>query len=552
VVGGKRLLELHRRLYEANERRIRDLVATPRRFTRQDLDRYESDLARSIPADWTASTPVVLRAAIRNAQVLLVGDYHSREQGQRGFLRVLRSTRTRNLIVGLEFVSARYQKAVDDYVGGRIGDDVFLRRMEYARSWPSYQVWPHFRPIFQHAADRKARVVALDCPPSECGSVWSRASFAAWRIAEALRESPDAKVAVLMGEAHLAPGHLPAEVRRALDRLGLDPRILTLHQNLDGVWFELLERGLVDRVDVVRLAPDRFVVPASTPVAAQASFLQGMTGEEGGAGGDRRAVRRQFLHYVKSLARFIGVRVEAGLLEGVTVCGPGDLEPVDALAARLHPEEAKLLARHVEEGESLCMPDHGLVYLSNLGPTHVGEEAAHFLKARLAGGPMPGDPVDFTYGRILHEALGYFGAKIFNPKRKPPSESLLRRVRKETRDGRTDEVGPEMAVAVQLASWHRARQWRKSFARDTFDLHLRALGLPGGLGDLGPEVLGPAVHLLGYELGERIYCAFRSGALPAARLRALYRADLEAPGVAFERFHALATTLRSIRLPARF
>lgn len=552
MVGGKRLKDLHRRLYEANERRIRELVSTPRRFTRNDLDRYEADLARSIPDDWTASTPVALRAAIRGAQVILVGDYHSLKQSQRGFLRVLRAIRSRRLIVSLEFVSARYQRAVDDYVKGRIADQAFLRRTEYSQSWPSYQVWPHFRPLFQHAAARKAQVVALDCPAAECGSVWSRSSFAAWRIAEAVRENPDAKVAVLMGEAHLAPGHLPAELARAFARLGLSPRVLTIHQNLDPLWFALLDRGLLDRVDVVRLAPDRFVVPVSTPVAAQASFLQGMSGEDAGEAEDRRAVRRQFLHYLKTLGKFIGVRVDAAMMAGVTVCGPGDLEPVDALSARLPAEDASLLARHVEEGESLCMPDHGLVYLSSLGPTHVGEEAAHFLKARLASGEMPEDPVDFTYGRVLHEALGYFGAKIFNPKRKPPTESLLRRIRRPSPQGDGDDITPEVTVAVQLVSWHRARHWRKSFTRDSFDLHLKALGLSGGLGDLGPEVLGPVVHLLGYEMGERIYCAFRAGTLPAARLRALYRTDLEAPGVAFERFHALATTLRSIRLPARF
>ena len=33
MVGSLQLRELHERLYEANERRIRELVSTPRRFT---------------------------------------------------------------------------------------------------------------------------------------------------------------------------------------------------------------------------------------------------------------------------------------------------------------------------------------------------------------------------------------------------------------------------------------------------------------------------------------------------------------------------------------
>ncbi len=552
MVGSRQLRELHERLYEANERRIREMVSTPRRFTRQDLDRYEADLAASIPSDWQPSTPVALRMAIRRARIILVGDYHSLKQSQRGFVRVLRAIRSKNLTVGLEFVSARYQKAVDDFVGGRIQDDVFLRRTEYARSWPSYQVWPNFRPIFEHAQKRKARILALDCPASECQTVWSRSAFAAWRIAESIRESPANKVAVLMGEAHLAPNHLPLELARALERLGIRASILTIHQNLDPLWFDLMERGLQDSVDAVRLAPDRFVVPVSTPIAAQASFLAAMSGEEAAEAGDRAAVRREFARYLAALARFVGVRAH-GILDGVTVCGPGDLEPVQALHARLDPETFKMILRHVEEGESLCLPSLDLVYLAHLGPTHLGEEAAHFLKSRLASGDMPDDPSDFLYGRSLHEAIGYFGAKVFNPKRKPPSESLLRRVgRNGQAESGMDDLSPELAVAVQLTAWHRTRQWRRTFTPDSFDLHLKALGLHGGLGDLGPELLGPVVHLLGYELGERLWTAFRAGLIPDTTVKDLFLANLEAPGAAFGLWHGLASTLRSIRLPTRF
>ncbi len=554
MVGSRRLLELHRRLYEANENRIRELVSTPRRFTRQDLDRYEADLANSIPDDWKPSTPAALRAAIRRARVILVGDYHSLAQSQKGFVRVLRAIRARHLTVGLEFVSARYQKAVDDYVAGRICDETFLRRTEYARSWPSYQVWPNFRPIFEHARRRKARVLALDCPSTECGTVWSRSAFAAYRIAESIRENPSNKVAVLMGEAHLAPNHLPEELRRAMDHLGVKASVLVVHQNLDPLWFELMEKGLQDLVDAVRLDEDRYVLPVSTPVAAQASFLAGMAGEEAAEAGDRAAVRREFGRYLKALARFIGVGAN-GILEGVTVCGPGDLEPVESLRSRLDPDGFQVILHQVEEGESLCLPDLGIVYLAHLGPTHIGEEAAHFLKARLASGPIPESPVDFLYGRALHEALGYFGAKVFNPKRKPPTEILRKSGRRRgsvEEENDAEEMTPELAVAVHLASWHRAHHWRRNFGPDAFDMHVRAMGLHGGLADLGPELLGPLVHLLGYEIGERLWTAFRAGRIPAARVKTLFRANLEAPGVAFSLWHGLASTLRSIRLPTRF
>ncbi|MBP7127172.1 ChaN family lipoprotein [Myxococcota bacterium] len=549
----RQLLELQRRLYEANERRIRELVAAPRRFSRQDLDRYEEDLSRSLPDRCDPSTPPAIRAAIRHARVILVGDYHTLRQSQRGFLRVIRATRSRRLVLGLEFVSARYQRAVDDYVAGRIDDEAFLRRTRYTRSWPSYQVWPNFRPIFELARQRQARVVALDCPPEECGTVWSRSAFAAWRIAETLRETPGSKMAVLMGEAHLAPDHLPRELRQAMDRLGVRGDVLVIHQNLDELWFRMVARGIQDRVDVVRLGEGRFFIPVSTPIAAQASFLAAVAGEEAGTVEDGAGIRREFGHYLRMLARFLGVRPGRSLA-GVTVCGPGNLESVLALESRVDPETFRLIRRQVLAGESLCLPEWGLVYLAQTGPTHLGEEAAHFLKVSLSSGSVPTDPVDFLYGRMIHEALGYLGSKVFNPKRKPPSLKLLRK-RRRREPGDPEEaaaMSAPLSVAVHLAGWHRARDWRKDFRRDSFDRYLKTLDVVDGVGDLGPEILGPLVHLLGYDMGERIWTAFRNGELPVGKIRDLFRADLEAPGVAFDRWHRLAMSLRSVRPPSRF
>jgi hypothetical protein len=552
-MGGtaKRVDALQRSLYESNERRIRQLVSAPRRFAREDLDRYEHELAASVPPGWGPSTPAALRAAIGKARVVLVGDYHTLAQSQRGFLRILRAVRSSRIVVALEFVAARFQRAVDAYMDGRIDDDAFLRRIEYRKSWPSYQVWPSFKPVFEMARRRKARVVALDCMPGECGSVFSRAEFAAWKIAEAAREHPRHKVLVLMGEAHLAPGHLPDALRRALGRLEVEARVLTVHQNLDPLYFALMARGLENEIDVVRLAEDRFVMPASSPIAAQHSFLAAITGEDYAHVPDRGVLRRDFLRTVRDLGRILGIPVR-GLMDDVLICGPGDLEPFAERGRDFDDATWLFMASQIGAGESVCLPGKGVVYLANLSPTHVAEEAAHCLKARLAGGPVPLDVNDFLYSRAIHEAIGYFGAKLFNPKRKPPMRALVREAVRQAFDPESEDLSPEVVFAAQVAAWHRQRQGRASFRRDAFDLHLRAMGLPGGLGDLRADVMRPIYHFLGYDLGERLYVAFRSGRMTTAQVRRLFLTDLETPGTAFDQYHRLAMTLRSIRLPARF
>lgn len=545
-----KIRQIHLKTYLANERRIRALVSAPRRYDRKDLDAYEQELVLSIPKTWTISTPAELRAAIRHFPVVLVGDYHTLAQSQRGFLRVLRAIRSRKLAICLEFVMARYQRHVNDFLAARINEETFLRRIRYEKSWPSYRVWPNFRPIFDYARLHGLPVIALDCEPDECGTVFSRATFAAWRIAETLREYP--RVAVLMGEAHLAPSHLPLALKQALARLGLNKPILTIHQSLDTLYFALMQRGIEDKVDVVKLSEDRYYVPVSSPIAAQSSFLAAVSEEPWLASAtDPFTLKREFAAYVREIARLIGL-THRGRLSGVRVFGPDCLADLITELSRVDEETLRVAQMHLEDGDSFYLPEQQLIYLAELTPTHIAEEAAHFLKISEKSGPIPEDPNDFFYSRVLHEAIGYFGSKLFNPKRKPPSLAFLARSDIEALDKQDEGVAPDRLVAALIASWHRRHAGRRTFRRESLNQFIAQTGYAQGLGDLGPEVVRPLVHMLGYELGERLFVAFREGCFSSKDLKRLFRTDFESQGQAFAIFRDLASRLRSIRLPARF
>jgi len=105
---------------------------------------------------------------------------------------------------------------------------------------------------------------------------------------------------------------------------------------------------------------------------------------------------------------------------------------------------------------------------------------------------------------------------------------------------------------VQVAVWHRARQWRKGFLPESIDRYLVENGFSGGLSDLGPDVTNPLIHYLGYYLGEQLFCAWRDGQVSSKVPRKLFLTDFEAPRVAFEIYHDLAMGLCSTKLPARF
>lgn len=541
----RRLLLLQTKAYQANQRKIKMLVSAPRRYDREDLERYERELEESVPKRYVVSTVEELKRAIRRSNVVLVGDYHTLDQSQRGFLRILRLERCKKVAVALEFVHARYQKHVDDYLNDRIDEETFLRRIAYKQAWASYQVWPNFKPIFDLCKARGNRVVALDCDPMECSTVFSRAWFAGWRVVEVLRDWDVQKVFVLMGEAHMAPTHLPQAIEDASKRLGVEVQCLVIHQILDKLWFDLVEKGIEGMAEVVKLQKDRFYVPASSPIVAQQSFLAQVSDERWAlCYDDLEELKALFLKYVRDLTKIFSLPSPKGL-QDIVVFGPNSLSEISQLAKTISEEVWQILSLHIEMSESLAMPREGFVYLSELTPTHIAEEASHTLKELLAGSNTPCDPNDFFYSRIMHEVIGYFGSKVFNPKRKPPSLSYLMKMVKK------GEMPVETSFALLLAAWHKRSLRRRSFGKTSLDAYLRSLDYKGGISDLGPEVIRPLVHLIGYELGEKLYIGFRKAIVKREMIRDLFMTDFEQENKAFEVYLLLSRMLLAIRLPSR-
>src|SRR5262249_37843279 len=80
--------------------------------------------------------------------------------------------------------------------------------------------------------------------------------------------------------------------------------------------------------------------------------------------------------------------------------------------------EIKRIKQQILASESYCIPQKNYVYLGNLSLNHAAEEASHYLKFLSSGPEFPRDPVDAFYANTIHEAVGFFGSKIINHKRK--------------------------------------------------------------------------------------------------------------------------------------
>ena len=145
---------------------------------------------------------------------------------------------------------------------------------------------------------------------------------------------------------------------------------------------------------------------------------------------------------------------------------------------------------------------------------------------------------DSFYYYVLHEACGFFGSKVINPKRKTDHQGKLRQIAAGARKRRGRKSPYERAAEIaldHLAIEHGRRVTDRSFVRKLAN----------------PAVFNAAAHILGYILGDRLYYGLTSGAVTKKTIKRLFLAPLDSPGEALNVYLDLSQLVREVKIPRR-
>jgi hypothetical protein len=550
------ILALQLELYRHNEDTINAAVDG---YTPQ-FERYAARYRRTVrKVDGPARLERLIEAT-HDADVTLVGDYHTLSQSQRTFYRLLRRQPEdgADIVVALEMFPASHDENLAKFVAGRIQEKTLLRRVGHVDRWPFGSLLP-LRPVFELCRERGWRVIGIDTDSS--APLDERDAFAAERIADALAEG--GRAFVLIGEMHLAPAHLPRSLKRTLPK---KCRVLRVHQNPERIWFDQAAQGVVDDHEVLRIGPDAFALLTASPVVCQQSFLTWLDrlqdGEiESPRALDADAAEDLFVHAAKMIARALDLGLGEAL-DHVEIVGPSDLHFFDRLcrSGMFTRQEAKQIKAHILASESYYIPRARLVYLATFSINHAAEEASHFLRHHVSGEGLedPQGMVDAFYGRILNEAIGFMGSKLVNPKRKcvhvrdlkklvadsdaPPAPRGHRRRAPRLASTGGHEAGGLSAMDIETAQYVVAH---KRMERGTKVPWLAQVF------DSDAQLFNAVTHALGYILGDQLYYALVRGVLTKDDARRLYAEPFEEDGAALMLYFELATRLRNVRIPQR-
>jgi hypothetical protein len=498
-----------------------------------ELARYRRRYQRFVRGfDREMAYEEVLREALAH-DLVYVGDYHTLRQAQRSYLKLAERLceRGRPPILALEFVQGRYQPAVDAYLAGRIDETELLIAIGYERH-QAFDVWPNFRPIFELALRRSLRVVAIDRPAGGPRSLQERDAFAARRLAGCFQ--PGELLLILVGQLHLAPPNLPAAVDRALARRGASARSLLIYQNCEEIYWKLERQGREHAVEAVRIGKDALCLVNTSPLVCQQSYLDWVEATREGEQIETYAPAHHFREGALILGRFLDVDLEAAL-DRAHVYAAGDLSFLTALrrSGRLGAREKKALTRRVLARESFCLPHANAVYLATSSANQATEVAAQFIWHVCAEdeGEERG-LVDGFYARVLEQALGFFGSKVLNPRRKCRHGPQLQRQLTEGKS-RERQVAAYVLAHLRMEHGGRAPEVRAAYAlRDV-------------------ELWGAVTRTLGQILGDKLYYAMLRGRIAKSEIRELFFDLFEEEGAAFQMYLYLVGKVGRTRVPVR-
>jgi hypothetical protein len=546
-----KLLAIQRSLYFKNLRRIRETLVPEKA-----LDRYAREYHRFLQRyDAIVPSSVLIRHVLAS-DVVYHGDYHTLRQSQRSVLRILREiTDKKPVILCLEMFHTSDQEHVDRFLQGELSEKEFLTVIDYQKKWEfRFENW---RPVLDLCKKNHIPVFGINEPVVGRSSLRTRDESAAVTVATLVIRNPGTLVYVVDGDYHISPTHLPARVNEKLNALRIEPKSTIVYQNDVNLYWQLAAQGRED-ADVLQIDDKSFCIINSTPANKLQSYLNWL---------DYSADAFHPMHAEwEDLSDDSGNTTVPGIIK--TICAILNVPYPEEAAGRLEIYYGKHLdfMEMIEKSDELsCMrreiwrkikkdegflleyarggTGHYLIYLPNSSLNSAAEEATHFIHAVIRGsGAQPRSPFDRFYAMVLTEAIGFFGSKLINERRKVQTVCGIRTYIGSYKNAPRSPSKREK-VKIDLCHFLLKHRYLEHTTR-------APAAYAGKFGTVYADRTGMAVEFatqIGYMLGDRMYYAVKKRRFPLKGIIDLFSEDLSGPGKAFDKYLTLIAAVSKRR-----
>lgn len=466
----------------------------------QELSSYESEFKKEFDGNWWPEDKNSFIEAVVTSDVVIAGDFHPFAQSQRTHLRILRSLpENQKWVLALECFEKKDQKYVDQYMNGQLDELSFLSKIEWEDRW-SFP-WKNYLPLIKLAKNKNIPVVGVNeyYSYNEEDTLNKRDIDVAEHLDQIYESYPDHNVFVLIGNLHLAEGHLLAKLKKRRP----DLKYTRVFQNAENLYFQLAEKGLESQVDILQSDKDKYCLFTSPPWVKWQSYLIYLEqtydyeidfeGEEEDDEEFWESV--DYTDQIKNLVQFIEtdlkIKVEKDTL---SVYSAGDDEIWDSLRSNV--EQKEIFDQLVKNARSFYIPHTGQMYLSRTTINHAASVAGHFIQAALSGRDrlLWRMPHDFRK-MIWEETVAYFLSKLINHKRKTMT---IKDLQVQLSSTHPDDKGKE---ALMLSMEQKFSELMADQTGELKDLRVQPKDFYSYI---------ESARILGPMLGEKLYISYRA------------------------------------------
>ena len=373
--------------------------------------------------------------------------------------------------------------------------------------------WENYRPLFELARERGYRIIGLsDHLRDQSESLKARDKVAARILIREIREYPKRKIYVLFGDLHIAQKHLPGEFKALSEKESLKISTLSILLNPEKIYFKLAEKGLENKIEIVKLARNQFCVMGSPPWVQWQSYLMylerstdQMLRDEDPEFDPTDEVRA----LIELVCSDLNLKVATNDL---AVYSSYDEKVLRAIKKQIVKKEFRIVDDLIEDGRSIYFPQNGVCYLARPSVNHIAELAGLYLHAKISKRKkffwnMPGD----FEKQIWCEAMSFFVSKLINHKRYSQSlTDLSQKLRENSTPGEQEVL--KLALDHRMGEvllLHQMKKRKRSFKPRRKTSYLFA------------------ARILGSMMGERLYIAMQSNKIKLDEIVEFLRFDPE-------------------------
>ncbi len=527
-------IRLQKNLYASVKKEVEFHLQPPKSSFKNYEQSFRADQKR-----WDETSEKELMRALRDADFVLIGDFHTLRQSQRLLLRLLKNKQLQKPdVLGLEALSVSHTRSLEKWLHRPTAANEERLRSDLQPEKRLGSAWSTYREIFLECQRLEIETLALS-PASWSGkSLQERDRFAAKRLASCLKR----RTWILFGELHCATAHLPTLIHRQFPKA----KIVVLQQNLDEVTLKYLPKlqrkpTLVLESSSSRNQSIKLFCLLHTPLWIKwQSFLERQVHGQTEPMLVEDAVEAldpydQIRWSLTTLLKFLHDprypldRSKDRLLD-FHVVGPQPQQLASSIR-RLSGLDRRQVERDLEISRTAVVADRRIILLAELTFNACSHAAATYLYRILSKTKPPTSsriPEQF-YSLCLAEAISFFLSKILNHSRRAPSWKAWQN-------------------ASFGASAKRGQEARAVLKARDFIAHP-----PLGSGDrwikgLHPHTLKVSIAL-SHILADTLFEAFLSGEFSRSRLTRILMTPISSERYAFETLVEFASVGRAFESP---